>query len=117
MRLLNTTSLEVEEFPQSEVPEYVILSHTWTRKKLRYKTFDRELVFPKKDTTRSLAVAERVLMMVMPTAGPTRVASTKLRVQNFLKPLTLCIAGTRMHTSDTFILQTLSAIHMISWRG
>lgn len=29
MRLLNTTSLEVEEFLQSQVPEYVILSHTW----------------------------------------------------------------------------------------
>jgi hypothetical protein len=29
MRLLNTTTLEVEEFLQSQVPEYVILSHTW----------------------------------------------------------------------------------------
>jgi hypothetical protein len=29
MRLLNTSTLEVEEFLQSQVPEYVILSHTW----------------------------------------------------------------------------------------
>jgi hypothetical protein len=29
MRLLNTATLQVEEFPKSEVPEYVILSHTW----------------------------------------------------------------------------------------
>jgi hypothetical protein len=29
MRLLNTSTLEVEEFLQSRVPEYVILSHTW----------------------------------------------------------------------------------------
>ena len=29
MRLLNTSTLQVEEFLQSEVPDYVILSHTW----------------------------------------------------------------------------------------
>ncbi|CAN9142654.1 unnamed protein product [Alternaria alternata] len=29
MRLLNTSTLQVEEFLQSQVPDYVILSHTW----------------------------------------------------------------------------------------
>ena len=29
MRLLNTSTLEVQEFLESRVPEYVILSHTW----------------------------------------------------------------------------------------
>jgi hypothetical protein len=29
MRLLNAYTLEIEHFLQREVPEYVILSHTW----------------------------------------------------------------------------------------
>jgi len=29
MRLINTTTLQVEEFQNHEIPEYVILSHTW----------------------------------------------------------------------------------------
>lgn len=29
MRLLNTSEIEVEEFNGKDVPEYVILSHTW----------------------------------------------------------------------------------------
>ena len=29
MRLLNTSTLQVQEFLESQVPEYVILSHTW----------------------------------------------------------------------------------------
>lgn len=29
MRLLNTSSLQLEEFPPNQIPEYAILSHTW----------------------------------------------------------------------------------------
>jgi len=34
MRLLNTSTLEVQEFLESQVPEYVILSHTWRKEEV-----------------------------------------------------------------------------------
>ncbi|KAK5739653.1 hypothetical protein LTR17_005137 [Elasticomyces elasticus] len=37
MRLLNVYSLELEEFLESNVPEYAILSHTWTRSEVSYR--------------------------------------------------------------------------------
>ena len=34
MRLLNTSTLVVEEFLSEKVPEYVILSHTWAEEEV-----------------------------------------------------------------------------------
>ena len=36
MRLLNTTSLKIEEFFGDDIPQYAILSHTWGRKEISY---------------------------------------------------------------------------------
>lgn len=33
MRLLNTATLEFEDFPENKIPKYAILSHTWFKKK------------------------------------------------------------------------------------
>lgn len=36
MRLLNTTTLEVEEFSDSDTPPYAILSHTWSNSEISF---------------------------------------------------------------------------------
>lgn len=37
MRLLNTTTLQLELYDPSNVPEYAILSHTWGAKEITYQ--------------------------------------------------------------------------------
>ncbi|KAF1850392.1 HET-domain-containing protein [Cucurbitaria berberidis CBS 394.84] len=37
MRLLNTSTLKIEEFLQRQVPEYVILSHTWEEEEVSFQ--------------------------------------------------------------------------------
>lgn len=37
MRLVNTATLELEEFADSEIPQYAILSHTWRRGEVTYQ--------------------------------------------------------------------------------
>jgi hypothetical protein len=37
MRLLNATSLKLEEFFESTAPKYAILSHTWTDDEVSYQ--------------------------------------------------------------------------------
>jgi hypothetical protein len=37
MRLLNTISITLEDFIESQIPEYVILSHTWEDGEVLYK--------------------------------------------------------------------------------
>lgn len=39
MRLINTETLELEEFVGNNVPKYAILSHTWGNKELTYNQF------------------------------------------------------------------------------
>jgi hypothetical protein len=39
MRLINTETLELEEFMGNNVPKYAILSHTWGNKELTYTQF------------------------------------------------------------------------------
>jgi hypothetical protein len=37
MRLINTTTLQLEEFVPSLIPEYVVLSHTWGEDEVSFK--------------------------------------------------------------------------------
>jgi hypothetical protein len=37
MRLLHSTTLELTEFFDTEVPSYVILSHTWEKEEVTYQ--------------------------------------------------------------------------------
>jgi hypothetical protein len=37
MRLINTHSLELEEFYGDKIPQYAILSHTWTDEEVTYQ--------------------------------------------------------------------------------
>jgi hypothetical protein len=37
MRLLNTSTLQVEDFLDRDVPEYVILSHTWEEEEVTFQ--------------------------------------------------------------------------------
>lgn len=40
MRLLNVKTLDVDEFTMDNVPQYVILSHTWATDASREVSFD-----------------------------------------------------------------------------
>ncbi|KAG8526146.1 uncharacterized protein KY384_000139 [Bacidia gigantensis] len=42
MRLINTNSLELEEFFDSKIPEYAILSHRWGQKEISFKEFRKD---------------------------------------------------------------------------
>lgn len=37
MRLLNSKTLELEEFPENEIPKYAILSHTWGKDEISFQ--------------------------------------------------------------------------------
>src|SRR5271155_2971591 len=37
MRLLNSKTLKLEEFPESEIPKYAILSHTWGKDEISFQ--------------------------------------------------------------------------------
>jgi hypothetical protein len=37
MRLLNSKTLEFEEFPENEIPTYAILSHTWGKDEISFQ--------------------------------------------------------------------------------
>ena len=39
MRLINTVSLKLEEFFETKIPKYAILSHTWADGEISYKDF------------------------------------------------------------------------------
>ncbi|KAK3214017.1 hypothetical protein GRF29_28g1768088 [Pseudopithomyces chartarum] len=70
MRLLNTATLEFEDFPENKIPKYAILSHTWFKKKehgsgtgieqddeegeTEYKAFMDLRLRPEADWTRSV---------------------------------------------------------------
>src|SRR4051812_48619718 len=41
MRLLNTYTVQLEEFFDSNVPKYAILSHTWGRGEVTFQDFER----------------------------------------------------------------------------
>lgn len=41
MRLINTTTYELKEFLDSEVPPYAILSHRWENEEVTFKEFNR----------------------------------------------------------------------------
>jgi hypothetical protein len=41
MRLINTTTLELKEFMELEVPKYAILSHTWGLDEVAFQEFQR----------------------------------------------------------------------------
>jgi hypothetical protein len=36
MRLLDTHTLKLEEFPDDQIPKYAILSHTWENEEVSY---------------------------------------------------------------------------------
>src|SRR5580693_6861571 len=41
MRLLNSKTLELEEFPENEIPKYAILSHTWGKDEISFQDIQR----------------------------------------------------------------------------
>ena len=41
MRLINTHTKELEEFLESEVPPYAILSHCWNENEVTYKEYTK----------------------------------------------------------------------------
>src|ERR1700712_2033923 len=41
MRLLNTTSIELEDFFGDKIPEYAILSHAWGKDEFLFQDLDR----------------------------------------------------------------------------
>ena len=48
MRLINTTTLQVEEFLGHEIPQYAILSHTWQADEVTFQDLQRPDVVNKK---------------------------------------------------------------------
>ena len=42
MRLINTKRLELEEFPNSALPKYAILSHTWEEDEVSFHEMQRD---------------------------------------------------------------------------
>ncbi len=39
MHLVNTSSLQLEEFEGNDIPPYAILSHTWEAEEVKYEEF------------------------------------------------------------------------------
>lgn len=67
MRLINTSTLEFEEFLGSKIPKYAILSHTWEEEEVSYADYaaGRHLIhhmkgFDKIKSTCSIAAEQRI---------------------------------------------------------
>jgi hypothetical protein len=52
MRLLNTGSLKLKDFPPSQIPPYVILSHTWGEEEVLFEDIQRGTAKSKKGFTK-----------------------------------------------------------------
>lgn len=42
MRLINTSNLALEQFPDSKIPRYAILSHRWGEEEVTYQELQRQ---------------------------------------------------------------------------
>ncbi|KAF2250302.1 HET-domain-containing protein [Trematosphaeria pertusa] len=58
MRLLNTSTLRVEEF-QAQIPEYVILSHTWEEEEVTFQDVESGRAWKKKGYMKLVKCCER----------------------------------------------------------
>ena len=54
MRLINTTSLELEEFFDQAIPRYAILSHRWEADEVNYKNYTKKRYVPTQDGYRKI---------------------------------------------------------------
>jgi hypothetical protein len=65
MRLINTDTLLLEEFSDANIPDYVILSHTWGENEVSLEQFERNIRNNKLEKCCSLAkrdiIAETVI--------------------------------------------------------
>lgn len=41
MRLLNTSTFQLEDFPANQIPAYAILSHTWEKDEVHFADMQR----------------------------------------------------------------------------
>lgn len=48
MRFINTTTLKLEEFFGSDIPEYAILSHTWEDEEVSFQEVELSSAIKKK---------------------------------------------------------------------
>ncbi|KAF2786931.1 HET-domain-containing protein, partial [Melanomma pulvis-pyrius CBS 109.77] len=59
MRLLNTSTIQVEEFLGNEIPEYVILSHTWEEEEVSLQDMQSPGAMKKKGYTKIKKCCEK----------------------------------------------------------
>jgi hypothetical protein len=64
MRLLNTSTLRLESFFDSEIPEYAILSHTWGKEEVLFDDIH--------DTTKTLPVHKKGFAKVQGSCDQAR---------------------------------------------
>lgn len=60
MRLINIQTLELEEFFESEIPPYAILSHRWGSDELNFKEVLKKRVEPSKKGWKKLVNAAEI---------------------------------------------------------
>lgn len=61
MRLLNTSTLQVEDFLEREVPEYAILSHTWQEDEVTFQDIQSAEVVDKKGYVKIRKCCDRAI--------------------------------------------------------
>jgi hypothetical protein len=59
MRLLNTASLELEEFTNNEIPQYAILSHTWENEEVSFQEMQQPSFDPTGGYSRPIPTKEK----------------------------------------------------------
>lgn len=62
MRLLDTTTLRLKEFPASAIPQYVILSHTWSDEEILYADVENGTANRKRGYRKLVNCCERAKM-------------------------------------------------------
>lgn len=63
MRLINGTTLQLEEFFEPEIPRYAILSHTWEKEEVTFKEFTATKHRRKKEAWRYKNGAQKILRL------------------------------------------------------
>ena len=96
MRLLNTTSLQVEEFSSDDIPNYAILSHRWKGEEVTFQDLHEVAVSTWQGIPRSRAAAGKPRSMGGNMLRLIPAASIKQVVQSCPKRLIPCLGGIQM---------------------
>ena len=79
MRLLNSTTLQLEEFPENEIPKYAILSHTWGKDEISFQDMQTDSAYIKRrDMLRSGSQAHKRSKTVSVISGWIPAASNNV---------------------------------------